>query len=122
MEAVGFVSGAHGLLGETGRGVGRLRLTKRESDELRVSVAAMLARERRARGLKLKYPEAVAPIARGLPEAAARPGASDGQGDANPAAGEEAEVEAEPDWRDRYLREAAELDNVRVGRQPTLSS
>lgn len=25
----------------------------------------------------------------------------------------EAEVEAEPDWRDRYLREAAELDNVR---------
>lgn len=32
---------------------------------------------------------------------------------AGDAEGEAPEVEPEPDWRDRYLREAAELDNVR---------
>ena len=47
-----------------------MRLTDREIDKLLLSVAAMLARERRARGLRLNYPEAVATIASGLLEAA----------------------------------------------------
>lgn len=47
-----------------------MRLTERETDKLLLSVAAMLARERRARGLLLNYPEAVATIASGLLEAA----------------------------------------------------
>jgi len=47
-----------------------VRLTDREIDKLLLSVAAMLARERRARGLRLNYPEAVATIASGLLEAA----------------------------------------------------
>ncbi|GIW13172.1 MAG: urease subunit gamma [Tepidiforma sp.] len=47
-----------------------MRLTEREVDKLLISLAAMLARERRARGLKLNYPEAVAIIASGLLEAA----------------------------------------------------
>jgi len=37
----------------------------------------------------------------------------DTQALAGDAAGEAPEAEPEPDWRDRYLREAAELDNVR---------
>ena len=47
-----------------------MRLTDREIDKLLLSVAAMLARERRARGLRLNYPEAGATIASGLLEAA----------------------------------------------------
>ena len=47
-----------------------MRLTDREIDKLLLSVAAMLARERRARGLRLNYPKAVATIASGLLEAA----------------------------------------------------
>jgi urease subunit gamma len=47
-----------------------MRLTEREVDKLLISLAAMLARERRARGLRLNYPEAVAVIASGLLEAA----------------------------------------------------
>lgn len=47
-----------------------MRLTDREIDKLLLSVGAMLARERRARGLRLNYPEAVATIASGLLEAA----------------------------------------------------
>lgn len=47
-----------------------MRLTDREVDKLLLSVGAMLARERRARGLRLNYPEAVATIASGLLEAA----------------------------------------------------
>ncbi|MCX7617672.1 MAG: urease subunit gamma [Tepidiforma sp.] len=47
-----------------------MRLTEREVDKLLITLAAMLARERRARGLKLNYPEAVAVIASGLLEAA----------------------------------------------------
>jgi urease subunit gamma len=47
-----------------------MRLTEREADKLLLSVAAMVARERRARGLRLNYPEAVATIASGLLEAA----------------------------------------------------
>ena len=38
-------------------------LTPREQEKLLVTVAADLARRRRARGLKLNYPEAVALIA-----------------------------------------------------------
>jgi len=37
-----------------------MNLTPKDVDKLLLSVAAMLARERRARGLKLNYPEAVA--------------------------------------------------------------
>jgi urease subunit gamma len=52
-----------------------VRLTDREVDKLLLSVAAMVARDRRARGLRLNYPEAVALIASGLIEKA-RDGAS----------------------------------------------
>ncbi len=45
------------------RGV-RVRLTEREVDKLLLSVAAMVARDRKARGLKLNYPEADAIIGR----------------------------------------------------------
>lgn len=40
-----------------------LNLTPREKDKLMISVAAMVARGRLARGLKLNYPESVALIA-----------------------------------------------------------
>ncbi len=39
-----------------------MRLTEREIDKLLIFVAAEVARRRRARGLKLNYPEAVALI------------------------------------------------------------
>ena len=39
-----------------------MNLTPREKDKLLVAVAAMLARNRLARGVKLNYPEAVALI------------------------------------------------------------
>ena len=52
-----------------------MRLTEREVDKLLVSLAAMIARDRRQRGLKLNYPEAIALIASGLMEGA-RDGAS----------------------------------------------
>ncbi len=47
-----------------------MKLTEREVDKLLVSVAAMVARDRRARGVRLNYPEAVAIIASGLMEKA----------------------------------------------------
>lgn len=52
-----------------------MKLTDREVDKLLLSMAAMVARDRRARGLLLNYPEAVAVIASGLLEKA-RDGAS----------------------------------------------
>ncbi|MCC7363997.1 MAG: urease subunit gamma [Dehalococcoidia bacterium] len=52
-----------------------MRLTDREVDKLLVSVAAMVARDRRQRGLKLNYPESIAIITSGLLERA-RDGAS----------------------------------------------
>lgn len=39
-----------------------MNLSPREKDKLMIYVAAMLARDRRARGLKLNYPETVALI------------------------------------------------------------
>ena len=39
-----------------------MRLNPREKDKLLVSVAAMVARNRKQRGVKLNYPEAVALI------------------------------------------------------------
>lgn len=39
-----------------------MNLTPREKDKLMIFVAAMVARDRRARGLKLNYPETVALI------------------------------------------------------------
>ena len=39
-----------------------MRLNPREKDKLLVSVAAMVARKRKQRGVKLNYPEAVALI------------------------------------------------------------
>ncbi len=39
-----------------------MKLTPREKDKLLVSVAAMVARSRLARGIKLNYPEAIALI------------------------------------------------------------
>jgi urease subunit gamma/beta len=47
-----------------------LRLTPREVDGLLIYVAADLARKRKARGLKLNYPEAVALISEAMMEAA----------------------------------------------------
>jgi urease subunit gamma len=47
-----------------------VRLSPREEDALLVYVAADLARRRRARGLKLNYPEAVALISEAMMEAA----------------------------------------------------
>lgn len=52
-----------------------MRLTNREVDKLLVSLAAMVARDRLQRGVRLNYPEAVAIIASGLMEKA-RDGAS----------------------------------------------
>jgi urease subunit gamma len=45
-------------------------LTPHEQEKLLIYVAAMLARERRARGLKLNYPEAVAVITSAILEGA----------------------------------------------------
>lgn len=39
-----------------------MKLTPREKDKLLISVAAMVARGRRERGVKLNYPEAIALI------------------------------------------------------------
>ena len=39
-----------------------MNLTPREKDKLMISLAALVARERRARGVKLNYPESVAII------------------------------------------------------------
>jgi urease subunit gamma len=47
-----------------------LHLTPREQEKLMVFVAAELARKRRARGVKLNYPEAVALISSEILEAA----------------------------------------------------
>ena len=47
-----------------------MRLSPREEDALLVYVAADLARRRRARGLKLNYPECVALISESMMEAA----------------------------------------------------
>jgi urease subunit gamma len=47
-----------------------VHLTPREQEKLLVFVAAELARKRRARGLKLNYPEAVALITAEILEAA----------------------------------------------------
>jgi urease subunit gamma len=51
-----------------------LELTPREKDKLLIFTAALLAERRRARGLKLNYPEAVALISAAIME-----GARDGQ-------------------------------------------
>ena len=51
-----------------------MRLTPHEQEKLLIYVAALLARERRARGVKLNHPEAVAMITAALLE-----GARDGQ-------------------------------------------
>jgi len=47
-----------------------MHLTPHEQEKLLIYVAAMLARERRARGLKLNYPEAVAIITSAILEGA----------------------------------------------------
>jgi urease subunit gamma len=52
-----------------------VNLTPHEQDKLLVSVAAMVARERRARGLRLNHPEAVAILTSFVLE-----GARDGRG------------------------------------------
>ena len=39
-----------------------MKLTPRERDKLMIALAALVARERRARGVKLNYPESVALI------------------------------------------------------------
>ena len=51
-----------------------MHLTPHEQEKLLIYVAALLARERRARGLKLNYPESVAFITAAILE-----GARDGQ-------------------------------------------
>lgn len=47
-----------------------MRLTEREQEKLMIVVAADLARKRKARGLKLNYPEAVALISAEIMEGA----------------------------------------------------
>ena len=47
-----------------------MELTLREQDKLLIFTAALLAERRRARGLKLNYPEAIAFITAALMEAA----------------------------------------------------
>jgi urease subunit gamma len=47
-----------------------MELTPREKDKLLISTAALLAERRRARGLKLNYPEAVALISATIMEGA----------------------------------------------------
>lgn len=47
-----------------------MKLTPREKDKLLIFTAALLAERRRARGLKLNYPEAVALITAALMEGA----------------------------------------------------
>ena len=47
-----------------------MHLTPREQEKLLIFVAAELARKRRARGLKLNYPEAIAILASDIMEAA----------------------------------------------------
>jgi|SRR5580765_5567656 len=47
-----------------------MELTPREKDKLLIFTAALLAERRRARGLKLNYPEAVALIAAAIMEGA----------------------------------------------------
>jgi urease subunit gamma len=47
-----------------------MKLTHREKDKLLIFTAALLAERRRARGLKLNYPEAIAFISAALMEAA----------------------------------------------------
>ena len=47
-----------------------MHLTPREQDKLMLHLAGMLAGERKARGLKLNYPEAIAYISAGLLEMA----------------------------------------------------
>ncbi|MDO9007634.1 MAG: urease subunit gamma [Thiobacillus sp.] len=47
-----------------------MELTPREKDKLLIFAAALLAERRRARGLKLNYPEAVAFITAGILEGA----------------------------------------------------
>ena len=47
-----------------------MRLTPHEQERLLISVAAMVARDRRARGLKLNHPEAVALLTSWVLEAA----------------------------------------------------
>ena len=47
-----------------------MELTPREKDMLRIFTAALLAERRRARGLKLNYPEAVALITAAIMEGA----------------------------------------------------
>ncbi len=47
-----------------------MKLTPREKDKLLIFTAALLAERRRARGLKLNYPEAVAFITAALMEGA----------------------------------------------------
>jgi urease subunit gamma len=51
-----------------------MELTPREKDKLLIFTAALLAERRRARGLKLNYPEAIALISAAIME-----GARDGQ-------------------------------------------
>jgi len=47
-----------------------MHLTPHEQEKLMIYLAALLARERRARGLKLNYPEAVAVITSAILEGA----------------------------------------------------
>jgi urease gamma subunit len=50
------------VFGFVDEGTGRMNLTPREKDKLLISMAAMVARRRLERGVKLNFPEAVALI------------------------------------------------------------
>ena len=56
--------------GETAKAEQQMELTPREKDKLLIFTAALVAERRRARGLKLNYPESVAFISAAIMEGA----------------------------------------------------
>ena len=64
-----------------------MELTPREKDKLLIFTAALLAERRKARGLKLNYPEAVAFITAGILEGARVLEAREAAAKAKPAKG-----------------------------------
>jgi len=92
-----------------------VQLTPHERDKLLLSVAAMVARDRRERGVKLNYPEAVAIISSYVLE-----GARDGRSvstlmsDARSVLGREEVMEGVPEMIDQVQVEATFPDGTKL--------
>ena len=92
-----------------------MQLTPHERDKLLLSVAAMVARDRRERGVKLNYPEAVAIISSYVLE-----GARDGRSvstlmsDARSVLGREEVMEGVPEMIDQVQVEATFPDGTKL--------